>query len=131
MELDWDEYASGIKIRRWDSEAGEHKYAVDVNLQEDEMGITMSVVGTHKSNRQIFDLPEDCSELLQYMKYSELDKLIRENSGECFSGDTHYIYSFHDKKGHRIDGNITDGAVKNIYDWIKQEYDWVPEIGDF
>ena len=25
MELDWNEYASGIKIRRWDSEAGEHK----------------------------------------------------------------------------------------------------------
>lgn len=51
MELDWNEYASGIKIRRWDSEAGDHKYAVDINLQEDEMGVTMSIVGTHRSNR--------------------------------------------------------------------------------
>ena len=131
MELDWDEYISEIKIRRWDSEAGEYKYSLDINLQEDELGFITSVVGEHRSNRQIYELPDDCSALLQLIKRSEIEKVKTAIIEDCIGGDTHYIFSYHDIDGHKVDGNVKEGAVKNILDWVKQEYDWVPEIKKF
>ena len=103
MNLDWNVYVSRIKIRRWDEISGKYKYGIDIDLQEDEVGFTMSIVGQHKSNRQIYDLPDDCTELLKYMKRSEIEVLPTADIEDCIGGETHYIFSYHTRDGRRVE----------------------------
>ena len=131
MNLDWNEYVSGIKIRRWDESSGKYKYSIDIDLQEEEVGFTMSVVGQHKSNRQIYDLPEDCAELLGYMKRSVIEAVPVTDVKDCIGGKTHYIFSYHTQDGHRVDGIVNEGPMQSILDWVRSEYESVPEIASF
>ena len=131
MNLDWNEYVSGIKIRRWDESSGEYKYSIDIDLQEDELGFTQSVVGQHKSNRQIYDLPEDCTELLGYLKRSKIEAVPATDIKECIGGKTHYIFSYYTKDGHRVDGIVNEGTIQSILDWVRSEYNFVAEIAAF
>lgn len=132
MNLNWNEYIPGIKIRRWDKTACEYKYSIDIDLQEDELGIITSVVGQPRSNRQIYDLPDDCTKLLANMKRTSIETVVPADIRDCLSGDTHYVYSYHNVNGNRIDGNVNDSsAATDILKWIKAEYSKIPEIADF